>query len=131
VHAVFEENGMPDLFAARLKVVDRKITEIETIVVRSQAESMLFRPASLTTPSAGMTYMPQAIGADARAIRWCESRTLSSRAARRQFRHRDVPFAPDAYRFENGVRMAGPGMHVPAAKLREHADPAPADTALT
>ena len=34
---------------------------------------------------------------------------LSRRASRRQLRDIDVPFAPGAYRFENGVRMAGPG----------------------
>jgi hypothetical protein len=38
VHAVLEENGAPILFAARLKVVDHTITEIETMVVRNAAE---------------------------------------------------------------------------------------------
>ena len=43
------------------------------------------------------------------------------------FEKSDVPFAADAYRFENGVRMAGVGLHVPAAELREHAGAAAAD----
>ena len=38
VHAVLEENGAPVLFAARLKVVGREITEIETLVVHNQQE---------------------------------------------------------------------------------------------
>ena len=38
MHAVVEESGAPVLLAARLKVVDRRITEIETIVVRNQQE---------------------------------------------------------------------------------------------
>jgi hypothetical protein len=38
----------------------------------------------------------------------------------------DVPFAANAYRFENGVRMCGPGLHVPAAvceNMRTQAHP--------
>lgn len=109
VHAVLEENAAPILFAARLTVVNRQITEIETLVVRSQAESMLFAPANLVTPSAVMTYVP----------------TVKERMPREQmveiasrypaglrtgsFVTADVPFAPGAYRLENGVRMAGPG----------------------
>jgi len=109
VHAVFEENGMPILFAARLKVVDRKITEVETIVVRSQAESMLFAPASLTTPSAGMTYVPKPSERMTREqmVAIAERYPAGLRAG--SFVTVDAPFAPDAYRFENGVRMAGPG----------------------
>ena len=38
VHTVLEENGMPILFTARLKVVDRRITEIESIVVKTREE---------------------------------------------------------------------------------------------
>ena len=109
VHAVFEENGAPLLFAGRLKVVDRKITEIETMVVRSQAESMLFAPANLVTPNAVMTYAPQASERMPRdqmvaiASRYPAGLRLGS------FVTADVPFSPIAYRFENGVRMAGPG----------------------
>lgn len=109
VHTVFEENGSPGLFSARLKVVDRKITEIETMVVRSQAESMLFAPANLTTPSAVMTYVPQPSERMPRdqmvavAARYPEGLRIGS------FVTADVSFAPNAYRFENGVRMAGPG----------------------
>ena len=39
-----EENGMPILFAARLKVVDRKLTEIETMVVKNRDEGALWAP---------------------------------------------------------------------------------------
>jgi len=109
VHAVLEENGMPILFGARFKVVDRKLTEAETMVVRSQAESMLFAPANLTTPSAEMLHVltpaermtrEQLVAA---AARYPEGLRVGS------FVTADVPFAPNAYRFENGVRMAGPG----------------------
>ena len=42
VHAAMDEQGTPVLFAARLKVENREIAEIETMVVRGQAEAMLF-----------------------------------------------------------------------------------------
>ena len=109
VHTVFEENGMPILFAARLKVVDRTITEIESMVVRTQAESMLFAPANLTAPAAGMTYMPKPSERMPRdqMVAIAERYPAGLRAG--SFVTVDAQFAPDAYRFENGVRMAGPG----------------------
>jgi hypothetical protein len=109
VHAVLEENGMPILFGARLKVVDRKLTEAETLVVRTQAESMLFAPANLKTPSAEMLHVPTAAERMPRdamvavAAKYPEGLRIGS------FVTADVAMAPNAYRFENGVRMAGPG----------------------
>ena len=60
VHTVLEENGMPILFTARLKVVDRRITEIESIVVKTREEGALFAPENLKEPTATMRYMPTA-----------------------------------------------------------------------
>ena len=100
---------MPILFAARLKVVDRTISEIESMVVRTQAESMLFAPANLTAPAAGMTYMPKPSERMPRdqMVAIAERYPAGLRAG--SFVTVDAQFAPDAYRFENGVRMAGPG----------------------
>jgi hypothetical protein len=109
VHAVIEENGAPVLFAARLKVVDRLVTEIETMVVRNRAEGALFAPEELAEPSAVMITAPpsaELMPRDAMielALRYPEGLRVGS------FEESDVPFAPDAYRLENGVRMAGPG----------------------
>lgn len=109
VHAVLEENGSPVLFAARLKVVDRKITEIETMVVRNQKEGALFAPDALVQPSAAMVTPPPKSRLTPRkqmiaiALRYPEGLRVGS------FEKSDVPFAPEAYRFENGMRMAGPG----------------------
>lgn len=109
VHAVAEENGTPVLFAARLKVVDRKITEIETMVVRNREEGVLFAPDNLKEPTATMRYMPQPSERTPRqqmidiATRYPEGLRIGS------FEKSDVPFASNAYRFENGMRMAGPG----------------------
>jgi hypothetical protein len=109
VHAVFEEKGLPILFAGRLKVVDRKITEIETMVVRSQAESMLFAPANLTAPSPTMTYTPKPAERMPRDQMVAIAARYPAGLRAGSFVAADVPFAPNAYRFENGVRMAGPG----------------------
>ena len=108
-HAVVEENGAPVLLAARLRVVDRHITEVETIVVRSQQEGALFQPDALAQPSAAMVTAPPASERMARdamaemALRYPAGLKVGS------FEKSDVPFALNAYRLENGVRMAGPG----------------------
>lgn len=109
VHAVLEESGAPVLLAARLRVAGRRITEIETIVVRSREEGALFAPEALEAPSAAMVTpppaparMPRAAMAEI-ALRYPGGLKIGS------FEKSDVPFASDAYRLENGVRMAGPG----------------------
>jgi hypothetical protein len=109
VHTLFEDNGKPLLFAGRLKVVDRKITEVETMVVRSQAEAMLFAPANLTAPTAAMTYRPQPSERMAREQMLAIAARYPAGLRAGSFVKADVPMAPNAYRFENGVRMAGPG----------------------
>ena len=109
VHAVLEESGSPVLLAARLKVDGRSITEVETIVVRSREEGALFAPEALTQPSAAMVTAPPAAARMPRdalaeiALRYPGGLKVGS------FEKSDVPFAPNAYRLENGVRMAGPG----------------------
>lgn len=108
-HAVVEESGAPVLLAARLKVDGRSITEIETIVVRSREEGALFAPEALAQPSAAMVTAPPAAARMPRdalaeiALRYPGGLKVGS------FEKSDVPFAPAAYRLENGVRMAGPG----------------------
>jgi hypothetical protein len=108
VHTVVEENGAPVLLAARLRVADRRISEIETIVVRSQQEGALFAPDALTQASAAMTAPPPAAQRMTRAA--MAEMALRYPAGLRvgSFEKSDVPFAAGAYRFENGVRMAGP-----------------------
>jgi hypothetical protein len=109
VHAVLEEQGMPVLFAARLKIADKQITEIETMVVRNKEEGALFAPDALAAPSPGMNDAPPKRELMSRAkmielaLRYPAGLKVGS------FEKSNVPFAPDAYRFENGVRMAGPG----------------------
>ena len=109
VHTVFEENGTPVLFAARLKVVDRKITEMETMVVRNREEGALFTPDNLKEPTATMRYVPTPTERMPRAQMIEVAARYPAGLRIGSFEKSDVPFAPNAYRFENGVRMAGPG----------------------
>ena len=109
VHTVMEENGTPVLFAARLKVVDRKLTEIETQIVRNREEGVLFAPDNLKEPTATMRYMPTAAERMPRAQMIELAARYPAGLKIGSFEKADVPFASNAYRFENGVRMAGPG----------------------
>jgi len=109
VHTVLEENGMPILFTARLKVVDRRITEIESIVVKTREEGALFAPENLKEPTATMRYMPTAAERMPRAQMVEIAGRYPGGLKIGSFEKSDVPFAANAYRFENGVRMAGPG----------------------
>jgi len=109
VHTMFEENGMPILFTARLKVVDRRITEIESIVVKNREEGALFAPENLKEPTAMMRYMPTPAERMPRAQMVEIAGRYPAGLKAGSFEKSDVPFAPNAYRFENGVRMAGPG----------------------
>ena len=109
VHAVFEEATMPVLFAARLKVVNRQITEAETMVVRNQSEGVLFAPDNLKEPTATMRYRPTPAERMPREQMVALAARYPAGLRAGSFEKSDVPFATNAYRFENGVRMAGPG----------------------
>ena len=109
VHTVLEENGAPILFAARLKVVDRKITEIETMVVKNREEGALFAPDNLKEPTAIMRYTPQPSERMPREQMVSIAARYPAGLRAGSFVTSDVPFASNAYRLENGIRMAGPG----------------------
>ncbi len=108
-HNIVEENGSPVMFALRLKVSDQKITEVETMVVRNQKEGMLFKPEALQTVSEAMVLEPERFQLNSReelieiALHYPAGLKAGS------FVKVDAPFAPKAYRFENGQLMAGPG----------------------
>jgi hypothetical protein len=109
VHAVFEEAGAPVLFAARLKIAGRAIAEIETMVVRNAKEGVLFAPDNLKEPTATMRYQPAAAERMPREQMVSLAARYPAGLRAGSFVAADVPFAPNAYRFENGIRMAGPG----------------------
>jgi hypothetical protein len=106
---VVNEDKAPVLFVIRLKVVDKKITEIETMAVHNQKEGMLFNTQNLQTASKTMTYMPDKTEKVSRedAIRMAVTYPAGLKIG--SFVKVDSPMAPDAYRYENGQLMAGPG----------------------
>jgi hypothetical protein len=109
VHVLAYENGMPVLIATRLKVAGNEVTEIESTVVRNREEGMIFNPDAITGASEAMNVSPPAAQRNTRdemiqlALRYPEGLRVGS------FVTADAQFAENAYRFENGQLMAGPG----------------------
>ena len=108
-HVVVEEVGAPLLLVVRLKVVDRKIAEIETVATRSRADGLIFNIDGLSTASVEMSYAPrpEQLGSRQEMIDAAMHYPTGLNAAK-TFAAVNAPFAPDAYRFENGQVMAGP-----------------------
>jgi hypothetical protein len=106
---VVEENELPVLFVMRLKIVDKKIAEIETTAVRNKEEGMLFNTENLKTVSKMMGYVPTKEELNSRedAIKMAVTYPAGLKVG--SFVKVDSPMAPDAYRYENGQLMAGPG----------------------
>jgi hypothetical protein len=106
---VVEESGAPVLLVARLKVVADKLTEIELVATRSRADGLIFNIDGLTASSAAMNYAPrpgQLLTRD-EAIKAALHYPQGLNTAK-TFAAVNAPFAPDAYRYENGQVMAGP-----------------------
>ncbi|HET7131659.1 MAG TPA: hypothetical protein VFJ95_05390 [Gammaproteobacteria bacterium] len=105
---VVEEVGAPVLLVVRLKVVDRKVTEIETVATRSRSEGLIFNIDGLSAPSEAMNYAPRPEQLASRddAIKAAMHYPTGLNAAK-TFAAVNAPFAPNAYRYENGQVMAG------------------------
>ena len=108
-HVVIEESGAPVLLVVRLKVVADKLTEIELVATRSRAEGLIFNIDGLSAPSAVMNYAPRPgqLAARDEAIKAALHYPQGLNTAK-TFAAVNAPFAPDAYRYENGQLMAGP-----------------------
>jgi hypothetical protein len=106
---VVEEVGAPVLLVVRLKVVDREITEIETVATRSRAEGLIFNIDGLSAASEEMNYAPrpEQLASREDAIKAAMHYPTGLNAAK-TFAAVNAPFAPNAYRYENGQVMAGP-----------------------
>jgi hypothetical protein len=106
---VVEEVGAPVMLVVRLKVVDRKITEIETVATRGRSEGLIFNIDGLGAPSEGMNYVPRPEQLASRddAIKAALHYPAGLNSAK-TFASVNAPFAPNAYRYENGQVMAGP-----------------------
>ncbi|HLQ78816.1 MAG TPA: hypothetical protein VK210_15775 [Terriglobia bacterium] len=109
-HVVVEESGMPVMLALRLRIVNKQITEIETMVTRSQAEGAIFNINALQIARPEMNIVPDKSQLMSRAedIRIAEFYPAGLKVGG-TFEAVKAPFAPDAFRLENGTTTAGPG----------------------
>ena len=106
---IVEEAGSPVMLALRLKVADRKITEIETQVTRSRAEGAIFNIDAIKTTSKAMALVPEKsqLASREEAVRIAQLYPAGLKIG--NFATVDAPFAADAYRIENGTITAGVG----------------------
>lgn len=108
-HVVVEAAGAPALFVLRLKIARKKITEVETQVTRTQKEGALFAIDALQAPSPAMITAPDRTARMPRAEAIKTALYYPAGLKIGSFVKVDAPFAPDAYRLENGVHTAGAG----------------------
>ncbi len=108
-HVMVEESGAPVMLVVRLKVVDQKITEIETVATRSRADGLIFNVDGLSAPSEVMNLAPRPEQLSSRedAIR-AAMHYPEGLNSTKTFAAVNAPFAANAYRYENGQIMAGP-----------------------
>ena len=106
---IVEESGMPVMLMLRLKVADKKITEVETQVTRTRAEGAIFNIGNIKTVSKNMNLMPERgqLNSRADAIKIAELYPAGLKIG--NFMEVNTPFASDAYRIENGMITAGTG----------------------
>jgi len=106
---VVEEGSSPVLFVVRLKIADQKITEVESMAVHGQKEGMIFDTSNLKTASKMMMSVPDKAQLPSREEAIKIALTYPAGLKVGSFVKVDSPMAPDAYRYENGQLMAGPG----------------------
>jgi hypothetical protein len=108
-HVVAEENGSPVMIVVRLKVVSDRLTEVELVATRNATEGLIFNIDGLSAPSEVTNYAPRPEQLATRddAIKAALHYPAGLNAAK-TFADVNAPFAPNAYRYENGQVMAGP-----------------------
>jgi hypothetical protein len=124
-HVKVTASGKPALVSIRLQMEGSRIAGVETMVVRSREEGMIFNTDAIVKASEAMNVTPTAAQRNSRAdmeklaLLYPEGIRLGS------FVKSDAKFAEKAYRFENGQLMAGPGCtFIPGCdKIREQALP--------
>ncbi len=108
-HVMVEESGAPIMLVVRIKVAEQKLTELELVATRSRADGLIFNLDGLKAGSAVMNYAPRAEESASREeILKAGLKYPEGLAKAENFAAVNAPFAPDAYRYENGQVMAGP-----------------------
>jgi hypothetical protein len=108
-HVVVEESGAPVMLVVRLKVAADRLTEIELVATRNSKEGLIFNVDGLSAPSEMTNYAPrpEQLATRDEAIK-AALKYPEGLSAAKTFAAVNAPFAPNAYRFENGQVMAGP-----------------------
>jgi hypothetical protein len=106
---IVNEGGQEVLYVIRLKIAGKKIAEIESMAVRGQKEGMLFNTQNLKTVSKTMATFPDKAQLNSRDDMIKAAVTYPAGLKIGSFVKVDSPMADDAYRYENGQLMAGPG----------------------
>jgi hypothetical protein len=107
-----EESGAPILLVVRVKVdSEQRLSELELVTTRSRTDGMIYAiDAYSGAPAKQMNFVPKpsqlAPREEAVRIAMFYPRGLSEA---KTFNAIGTPFAPDAFRLENGALMAGPG----------------------
>jgi hypothetical protein len=109
-HVMVEESGAPIMLVVRLKVVANQLTEMELVPTRSKVDGLLFNIDGLKAPNEMMNYAPRPEQRNTRAdmVKIAE-KYPEGLASAKNFAAVNLPFAPNAYRYENGQLMAGAG----------------------
>src|SRR5690606_10947970 len=109
--AMVEENGAPVILAVRVKVdAAAKLSELELVATRGRADGLLFNVDGFgAAGSLAMNYAPQPDELETReeAVR-IAMHYPRGRSEAEAFVAVGTPFAPEAYRLENGMLLAGP-----------------------
>jgi hypothetical protein len=107
-HILLREDENQLLYSALLYVKDEKITGIETLVQRVTPESR-FQPTELGAPIRGMNDPIPEGRKQSRKSMIATALTYTEGLRVGSFIDGKTPFAPEAYRVENGVITAGKG----------------------
>jgi hypothetical protein len=107
-HVELFEGGTPVLYSVLLRIADRKITGIETLVYRVPADAKS-KPDHLDKPLPVMNE-PVPVAKRMTRAEMIKVALLYTEGLRiGNFAQADTPFAPEAYRYENGIKTAGDG----------------------
>jgi len=114
--AIVEEAGSPVMLVVRLKIADKKISEVETQVTRNRSDGAIFNISAIQTPGKAMNLAPERAQLNSRdeAVKIAQSYPAGLKVG--SFVEVNAPFAPGAYRLENGSIMAGPGCSRPGCE---------------
>ena len=107
-HVVVKEGDNEALLALRLKVVNRRVTEVESMVTHDAKQGSLFDLTTLKTATPEMNRMLTGADKTSRDEIVHVATYYPAGLKAGSFSQIDSPFAPETYRIENGVYTAGP-----------------------